>query len=133
MSEADLAHARSVIGLLVRDTDGRLAIPPHALPQVEQRFRAMLDDPEQQEAFLDQVLRLAHAVFVESHDVELARTLVRLAIQHPFGRARVEATQEGQSWSRFAENTPPTAPPPHAPPPEGTLPASRFVERKFRR
>lgn len=133
MSDADLPHARSVIGLLVRDTDQHLVIPPHALPQVEQRFQEMLDDPEEREEFLDQVLRLAHGAFVESGEIELARSLVRLAISHPFGRARVEATSEGQTWAKFAESPGPTAPPPHAPPPEGTLPASRFVEKKFRR
>ncbi len=122
MAQPDLPHVRWIVGLLERQDDGRLVIPPHAYDRVEQAMRSRLDDPAQTEAVLDQILRFADGVANEGGQPDLARALVSMLLQHPAGRARLDRSPDAD-WAQFADKAADRRAPSHdEPAPDGTLP-----------
>ena len=132
MTAGDLTHARWLISHFARDDEKRLVIAQSSRALVERRVRETLDDETQRDEFLDQILRLAHGAFVEGGEVELARSLVKLVLDHPVGRAQLDRSDAGKDWAKFAEKpSEASSVAPKEPPPPGTFSASSFV-KKFR-
>lgn len=132
MNAGDLTHARWLISHFVRDDEKRLVIASGSQAAVERRVHELLDDEDQRDEFLDQILRLAHGAFVEGGEVELARSLVKLVLDHPVGRAQLDRSEAGKNWAKFAERPAgASSVAPKEPPPPGTLSAASFV-KKFR-
>lgn len=116
---ADLAHARWVLQHVSRDESRALGLNPGA----DQVLLAYLEAcaPEEQAEALDQILRLAHGVFTEGGEVELARQLVAVLIRTPQGRAMLGESAAGAAWARFAERPGAQLAAPNEPPPKGAI------------
>jgi hypothetical protein len=128
----ELRHVRWLVGLLHRDENGRLAIPPHVLPQVEQAVQAGLDDPKTAPELLDQIVRFASAALQHRGEHELARTLVSMVLAHPLGRTRLERSGD-QSWTQFVVKDPTRAPLHDGKKPEGSIPLGALYNKRRKR
>lgn len=128
----ELRHVRWLVGLLHRDENGRLAIPPHVLPQVEQAVQAGLDDPKTAPEVLDQISRFAGAILQHQGEFELARILVAMLLAHPAGRARLEQPGD-QSWTQFVLKDPTRAPLHDGKKPEGSIPLGALYNKRRKR
>lgn len=80
-SAGDLPHARWIISHLSRDPDGCLVISPDAVDIVRDRARRAIEDDSERDAFVDQVVGLAHGAWTRGGEIQFARSLVALLLE----------------------------------------------------
>lgn len=130
MTGGDLPHARWLINHITRDEQGHLVLAPESREAVEDRVHEILKNPDEKEQFLDELLRLAQGALTEGGEIELAKSLVGLVIDHPAAQARLERADAGKSWAKFAERpSVKTAPTPEDRAPEGSISVGAMLSR----